>query len=659
MKSFVLVGNPNCGKTTLFNKLTNGKEHVGNWSGVTTDKKINILRVAEKKFYLVDLPGIYSLSARSHDEIIARDYILYERPDLIINILDANNLDRSLYLTTQLIETGLEIILVLNMCDEIKKNNLEINFYKLEKILDLHVINISAAKSIGINKLIDFIKNHEEKFKTNKFKSVLNTRKEYFYAKKIISYLEKNHDYSCSMLEAMKILEGDKNFLRKNILEKIFQDLNLDKKKSWDIIIAQDRYKFIDKLILNTVEQKKINKINLTDKLDKILLNKYLALPIFCVIIYLIFQVTFSFGGDIISDLINKFINNNLINLARNNLENLKVNNLIIDLITHGVMPGIGLVITFLPQIIILFLLLSFIEDSGYISRAAFIMDRPLKKIGLSGKSFVPIIMGFGCTVPAVMSTRILENKKDRYLTILLVPFISCSARMPLYVLITSIFFVRNRAMIILSLYLISMSLIIILGLIFNKIFRDQESSGFLLELPPYRMPTAKNLFIHVFNRVKDFVIHAGTVLPIVSFFIWLTENFDINLNYTHDNSKSMLALLGKFIAPVFTPLGFNDWRVCVALLTGLIAKETIVSSLSILFSPDKLAHDLKLVINPMAAYSYMIFIALYMPCISTMAVLKRELNSWKLALCAILSQVFIAWLIALVIYQCASLFIY
>lgn len=649
MKTFALAGNPNCGKTTLFNKLTNSQEYVGNWNGVTIEKKQGLLK--NSSFNIIDLPGIYSLSSYSEDETITRNYLLYEKPDLIINIIDATNIERNLYLTTQLIETGIPMIIVLNMMDEAEKHGDNINYKMMSEILHIPIIPISAAKSIGIENLIDALKNPDTEQKTE---SVLKNTDEFFFAQKIIEQLTKNN-IECSVLMAMKIIEGDSKFPC-DIPVGILHMIDIPQ-KSWDISIATDRYNFIDELAEKCIKKSRtLGELTISNKIDKILVNKYLAIPIFLAVMLLIFQITFSFGGKFLSDSIEKFIYGGLTLSLKKFLLKVNVSTILIDLITKGIIPGIGMILTFLPQISILFFFLSFIEDSGYIARAAFIMDKPLRKIGLSGKSFVPILLGFGCSVPAIMSTRTLDNPKDKQLTIILTPFISCSAKMPVYAILAGIFFPYNASIIIFSIYLFGIIVAALAGIILNKTVLRGEAANFVIELPPYRIPVFKNLIRHVYKQVKDFIDKAGTILLLASVAIWFMQNFDFVLHAVSNNSQSILGTIGKSIAPVFVPLGFGDWRSCVALITGFIAKETILSSLSILYLD--LPHTLPLVFTPLSAYCYMIFASLYIPCMATVAVIRRETNSWRWTFFSVAFQFLTAWVVSFIIFQIGNLFL-
>ena len=648
MKKIVLVGNPNCGKTTLFNKLTASKEYVGNWSGVTVSEKIARLKIKDKNFDLVDLPGVYSLSGYSEDEIVSRDYLFNNKIDLIINVIDINNLERNLYLTSQLIDTGLNIFLVLNMADEFDRRGDKINLNDIKDFLKLNIIKISAAKNNGLGDLLNEI--YEFDFDNNlKAKNFLLGTEEFFFANKIVNKIK------CSLLVAFKIMEDDKNFLNGVDIEKenLFDELGI-KNKNWNEIIARDRYKFIDDLCKRYV--KKSDGVNFSVIMDKILLNKYFALPVFFLIMFFIFELSFGIGGRVFSGYIEKFIRYDLVSWVKNVLLDLNANKILIDLVVNGIIHGVGAILVFLPQIIILFFCLCFIEDSGYISRIAFIMDKPLRKIGLSGKSVISILLGFGCTVPAVMSTRTLEKKRDKTLAIFLLPFVSCSARMPIYIMLANIFFEKNVGLVVFSIYLLGIMIFVLVGLILNKLFLIGEADDFLMELPTYRLPIFKNLLKNVFERVKDFVEKAGSILLLASIGIWFAQNFDFELNLVESDSKSILGFIGKLFIPIFKWIGFNDWRLCSALLSGFIAKENIISSLNILFIDLKC--DLKEILSPLGAFCYMIFISLYVPCIATVCVIKRELNSYKLTCLAILLEIFVAWLVCFLIYNVGDLFL-
>ena len=654
MKTIALIGNPNCGKTTLFNKLTNGQEYVGNWSGVTVQKKQGLLKIKEKSFTVVDLPGVYSLSSYSEDEIVTRNYLLYEKPDLIINIIDATNIERNLYLTSQLIETSIPMILVLNMIDEVEKSKIIIDYDLMSEIISLPIIPMSAAKSSGIGKLFDVLYEFgSEKLFDKNFapKSFLEGKETFFLAQKLANNLSDNN-IPCNLLMAMKIIEGDKKFpvdLPENVLHSI--DIP---QKQWDIIIATERYNFIDDLCKKCIHKNKSDKLSVSNMIDKVLINKYLAFPIFFVIMFIIFQLTFSIGGGFFSNLVEDFIYNHLSVGLANLFKFVNLNKFVSQLIINGIIPGVGTILTFLPQVTILFFFLSLIEDSGYVARAAFIMDKPLRKIGLSGKSFVPIILGFGCSVPAILSTRTLDNPKDKKLTIMLAPFISCSARMPLYAMFGKIFFAKNTALIIFCVYTINIFVAALASIILNNTVLRGKTSNFIMELPPYRFPTLKNLSRNVYYRVKDSIHKIATVILLASAFIWLMKNFDLRFCQITNDADSILGIIGKLINPIFIPLGFGDWRLSVALLTGIFAKETIVSSINILFGNSAAA--LSSILSPLNSFCYMIFVSLYLPCIVTISVIKQEIKSWRWTFFSLLFQISTAWLTTFFIYKIANL---
>lgn len=620
---FVLIGNPNSGKTTLFNILTGSHEHVGNWSGVTVEKKLGKLKNGME---IIDLPGVYSLSSYSQDEIVTRDFLLNETPDLIINIIDATNLERNLYLTTQLMETGLPIVIALNMIDEVKD---DIDIKKLQSELNITIVPVSAAKNIGLDKLVEKIECHNLEVNHS---SVLKDTPEFSYAVEILLLLNENAIANANLLMAFKLLEGDDKFPIADDLRKMTGEIGNG--HDWSVIVASDRYKFIETLCASCITKKHRQTQSVTNKIDRVLLNRFLAIPIFFTIMFAVFQITFSVIGNFFSHVIDLGIEQ-LINWLQNVLSG-HVNDLIISALTDGVIPGIGMLMTFLPQIAILFLLLSIIEDSGYMSRIAFIMDRPLRYFGLSGKAFVPMLMGFGCSVPAIMATRTLDSVRERKLAIAVTPFMSCSARMPVYAMMTAAFFPRHRGFIIFSVYFIGACVAMITAAVLNKLMLKTEAAGLIMELPPYRFPTPRNLAKHVWRKVRGFIDKAWNILLLASLVIWFMQSFDCNLNFVSDNANSILAVLGKIIAPIFKPLGFGNWQATVALLTGLVAKETVVSTLNIVGWNFSSA----------SAYCYMIFILLYMPCLATFVTIKRELNL-KSAVSIVFMQTIIAWLVA------------
>lgn len=629
-KVVALVGNPNCGKTTLFNELTGNNYDVGNRIGVTVESKKGICKY-NKDMLIVDLPGIYSLSPNSAEEIITRDFILNEKPDLILNIVDATNLERNLYLTTQLAEIGLPMVIALNMIDAVKKNGFEINASTLTKRLNIPSVPISASKCIGIEKLInecnlgDNIKNHI------KYNAEIE--------KTISALCIKN---KINRFSAVQLIESNND--------------------DTELYIAKTRYKFIKSVASDCTKIIGKNKqYLLTEKIDSITMHPIFAIPIFILVMFCVFQITFGAFGSTLSDTLDNLFNVQFANILESLLTSAEIGAFFNGLLLDGIVSGIGSVITFFPQIMLLFLFLSFLEDSGYMARTAFIMDKLFMKIGLSGKSFVPMIMGFGCSVPAIMAVRTLDNERDRKLTMLLIPFMSCGAKMPVYAVFTSALFPNNAGIVTFSLYILGIALGIISGLILsNTVFKGDEPP-FVLELPPYRMPTFKSTFNHMWEKVKDFLMRVGTVIFLASIIIWLLENLDFHLHLTANSEYSIIGTFGKFIAPIFEPCGFGNWKVAVSLISGFAAKEAVVSTMSILYGAYNTADLVSCLITsftPLSAYSFLTFVLLYVPCIAAVSTLKNELNSRKLTVFSVLYQLSVAWIMSTLVFQIGKLFV-
>lgn len=602
------TGNPNCGKTTLFNTYTGAKLKVANWPGVTIEKKEGEYIYKNVKMRLVDLPGIYSLSSYTMEEIISKEYLLNKDVDIIIDVIDASSLERNLYLTLQLIELGKPIILALNMMDIVKSRGMKINIEKLSQILEVPVVSISAKKGTGVEELIEcVIKNC----------NIKKHRKNYLYNSKE---------------EENKINE------RYNYIENIIKQCLINKEK----------------------------RMVITDKIDKILTNKILGLPIFLCIIGIIFFLTFKIGDEI------KIIFENLLvifsNYIRNLLINLSVSKVIISLIVDGIIAGVGGIITFIPNIFILFLLLAFLEDSGYMARVAYVMNGIMEKIGLSGKAFIPMMLGFGCTVPAIMASRTLENKKDRLKTILITPFMSCSAKIPIYVLFSGMFFKDNSAIVAFSMYLIGLIVAIIVAKVTNKICIKDKKEQLLIELPEYRMPSIKTVWIYVETKIRDYLEKAGTTIFIASVILWFLLNFGLD-GLVQNPENSFATIFGKKIVPILQPIGLGYWQIAVALISGLAAKEIVVSSMSILYGIEDLGNNIgtgsllvsltELGFNSLNAYCLMVFCLLYVPCIASIAMIKKETNSTKWTIISIIMQLFVAWFVTMLIYQIGSIWLY
>ncbi len=662
-KTAALIGNPNCGKTTLFNALTGSRQYVGNWSGVTVDKKSGI--VLKTDILMTDLPGIYSLSPYSAEEKVTRDFLLNEPPDIIINIIDGTNFQRNFYLSLQLLSLDIPMIIAVNMMDEVKKQGIDIDFDYVEKLLNIKIIPISAKKGENIDLIVDEIKKkHTTKdaprevqydYKTHK---ALNDISEIIRTDKKIPY----RFYSWSILEGI-----DSTYLNlSEYQKKKIEEIRNTYKKSSDfqdieVQLINARYSYIEELSRKVISSKKSStKKSVSDKIDLILTHKILSIPIFLCIMSIIFILTFGSFGAFFEDKIAFLIYEIFIPFVSKKLSVLQCSKPIIELTCGGVIGGVGGILKFFPRIAILFLCLSVLEDSGYMARAAFISDRFLKKIGLSGKSFIPILMGLGCTTTAVMSARTQENSSVQKATILLLPFISCSAKLTIYSFFVTIFFPECAGLVVISLYLIGISLLILTGLIFKKFGFNSQESGFIMELPPYRIPQLKSVLKNTWEKTKGFIVKAGTVIFIMSIVVWLLQNFTFSLDYVSDASQSAFGKIGAFLAPFFAPLGFSEWKSVVSLLSGLIAKEGVVSSISILYSNSSLDLEsaIKNTFTPLSAYSYMVFCLLYPPCISAYSAMKKELKSFMLTLFSIILQFLTAYSVAFIIYQTGKIVI-
>lgn len=666
--TITLFGNPNSGKTTLFNKLTGSNQHVGNWPGVTIEKKLGKLKPCNS--IIVDLPGIYSLSPYSPEEMISRDFIIDQQPNMILNIVDASNIERNLYLTLQLIELNKPMLIALNMIDELEAKNIKIDCDKLELLLGVPVIPISAKKSINTDKLID------------KCNQILNSQISVScnipYDKTTKLTLEQIQDvivpiksniipipFACS-----KIIENDLDIITKlelsphqnNTIKAIlntYESLN-PYNADHETIFADARYKFIENIISKSILNRPKYKESLSDKLDRVFTNKYLGIPIFILVMYIMFNITFGGLGSFLQESLDYLFSNILMPNVETLLLAYNAPNWLMSLAMDGIIGGVGGIITFVPQIALLFLFLSILEDTGYISRAAFILDMLLKKIGLSGKSFIPILMGFGCTTPAVMAARTIENEADRKLTIMLTPFMSCSARFVIYALFAEIFFPNYKDIVILSMYLLGILVAIILGIILKKTLFKNSISQFILELPPYRLPNLKSVLLNMWDKCKGFLIRAGTIIFAMSVVIWFLQNFNLSFHMVDDSSTSILGMIGTFIAPIFTPLGFGVWQAVIALLAGFIAKESVVSTMTVIYgatSTAQLSTIISSQFNPISAFSFMAFSLLYIPCVSAFISIKREMNSWKWAVGAATLQTGTAYIVSLLIFQLGSIF--
>ncbi len=668
---FALVGNPNCGKTTMFNEVTGSTQHVGNWPGVTVEKKEGKARRFKEDIKVIDLPGIYSLSPYSLEEIISRNYILEEKPDVVINIVDATNIERNLYLTTQLIELGIPVVVALNMMDAVESRGDQIDIPRLEKQLGVPVLPTSASKAQGIKELIEKSLQVAQSAATGLMTesiTVFDGQIEKSMKELGVFITPKLKQMYPPRFATLKLLEGDEIVITKIQPDSEFMEAILATRgqleqaydNEMETIVADQRYQFISKVISKSVKKKiSVGGLTVSDKIDKILTHRILAIPLFLLIMYVVFTITFGFIGTFTIDYIDHLINVTLAEAVTTLLQGAGAAEWLESLIVGGIIAGLGSILVFVPQIMILFFFLAILEDSGYMSRAAFMMDRLLRKIGLSGKSFIPMIMGIGCSVPAIMATRTLENEKDRRLTIILTPFMSCGARLPVYALFAAAFFANAQSLVIFSLYILGMVVAILSGILLRKTLFKGEAEAFVMELPPYRLPTIKGLMIHMWDRGKGFIKKAGTVIFAASVIIWFGQTFDFSLHMVDEVSGSIFGAVGTFISPFFAPLGFGDWRSSVALLTGFVAKEAVVATMGILNNLGEVGEgsveliaSLQTYFTPLKAYAFMTFTLLYMPCIAAFAAIKREMNSWKWTLFTVGYQTATAWIVSFIVYQ-------
>ena len=672
MLKYGLIGNPNCGKTALFNCITKSTAHVGNWAGVTVEKREGIYN----NITIVDLPGIYSLSPYTPEEVIVRNFVINDTPNLIINIIDATNIERNLYLTTQLLELDCPIVIALNMIDIVEKNGDKIDIKSLEDILKIPVIPISALNGQGIDILME--RAYKEVYKKRDGQTVILDS----YIKDAIIEIEniiKEKNISNPLFNSIKILEKD--FIAMKYVEdeshRIFKIINKvsknDKYNDFEAIIADLRYKYITKYCSQIFIKNLDNqKTNISDNVDKFLTNKYFGIPIFILFMFIIFHFTFSssfFGTNIPSPgVFLKIWTEGGINYITNRiaylLEILKVSNWIFNLIIDGIIGGVGAVVSFIPQMLCLFLFLSILEDSGYMSRVAFIMDRLLRSFGLSGRSFIPLLMGFGCSVPAIMGTRILENEKTKKITMLIIPFFSCGAKLPIYAIFTAAVFPYNSDIIIFLIYILGIIVSCIFAALLNKfIFKDIKSS-FIMELPKYHIPKLNSLLIVLSEKLKGYIVKAGTTILIASVIIWFLSNFSFSIKLVETNSSnSIMGILSKSLVPIFKPLGFaqgeEGWKNIAAIMSGLVAKEAVISTLGVLYLAEGnlLINTIKNFFNPASAASFMTFNLLFIPCIAAVSTFKAEINSKKWFIFAILFWSFTAWIVSFLIYNFIIIF--
>ena len=646
--TFALVGNQNCGKTTLFNQLTGSNQHVGNFPGVTVDRKDGVIK-GYKNTLVTDLPGIYSMSPYSSEEIVSRNFVLDEKPKAIINIVDATNIERNLYLTMQLLEMDIPMVVALNIMDELTANGGSVDINLLEEMLGVPVVPVSAAKNQGVSELIEHavhIAYYQEKPKRQDLCSSDGKTSAVHRCLHAVRHLIENKAKAADIplhFAASKLVEGDGIITEKLMPEKSDRDMlehiieRMEKERGLDrnAAIADMRFSFIRNVCEQTVVKPKESKeYSRSVKIDKILTGKFTAIPMFILIMLLIFWLTFDIIGGNLQGLLEMGIDY-LTKTASQAMENANVNPILTGLVTKGVFAGLGSVLSFLPIIMTLFLFLSILEDSGYLARVAFFMDKILRKIGLSGRSIVPMLIGFGCTVPAVMSTRTLPSERDRKMTILLTPFMSCTAKLPIYAFFAEAFFPRYSWLIIIGLYLLGIVVGILIALFYKKTVFSGEAVPFVMELPNYRLPGVKNVIHLLWDKAKDFLQRAFTVIFLATVVVWFLQNFDIHFNLVENSHDSILAIISGFFAPLFAPVGMGDWRIITSLVSGFMAKESVVATIEVLYGDG-----ITMVMSSLTAVSLMVFSLLYTPCVAAIASVKRELGR--------------KWAAALIVWQCA-----
>ncbi len=665
-KTIALIGNQNCGKTTLFNALTGSNQHVGNFPGVTVELKKGIIKKLKDNCVLVDLPGIYSLSPYTSEEIVSTEYLITEKPDLIINILDATNIERNLYLTTQLIELNIPMILVLNMMDEVISSGNCIDIDGFSERIGLPVIPVSASKNEGIDDVLCCIRDTLE----TPLRHLDLCHGPVHKAVHSISHLieERVHQLDLPLRYCVtQIIGKNETMIRRlqlnesdmHIIALIIDSMETETQTDREAALVDMRYLFIEDLCEHCVfKEQETNEQIRSEKIDAILTHKYLGIPLFIAIMLLIFFLTFTVFGEPLQGLMEEGIGL-LTGQIANLLNQFHVASWLTTLITEGILVGVGNVLSFLPVIVILFIFLSMLEDSGYMARVAFVMDKLLRKIGLSGRSFVPMLIGFGCSVPAIMATRTLSSERDRKMTIVLTPFMSCSAKLPIYAMIIAAFFPTKSAVVMITIYCIGIFVAIISAILLKNTIFVGESVPFVLELPAYRIPTIRNVMMNAWDKAKDFIKKAFTVIFLASIIIWFLQSFNFQFEMVVDSQDSILAYLGTLVSPIFAPLGFSDWRASTAIITGITAKESVVSTLSVLTSSsttEMLNSSLIGIFTPLSAFSFLVFTVLYMPCIAAFAATKRELGGYIPALLTVGFQTGMAYIVAFIIYQLGSL---
>lgn len=661
MLTIALAGNPNCGKTSLFNLLTKSRQHIGNWPGVTVEKKEGTLKFKGESYKVIDLPGTYSLGAYSEDEIVARNYILKDKPDVVINVVDATNLERNLYLTTQLIEMGANVVIALNMIDQAEALNIEIDTNKLSKRLGVPIIKTSALKNRGIEELIEtsiYSKKNEKLININYGEDIENE------IKNLSSLLEtyKNKLEFPVNCTALKLLENDeyiKDKVKQLNSPSIFTKLEESNKTieknigfEADMSIVDKRYSFISSITEDVIKKPSEKQVTTTEKIDKIVTNKYLGIPIFALIMYCLYELTFIIGAGIqewFGDLIAKAGV-----IVSEWFSNMGAPELLVGFIDKGLFGGVGAVLSFLPLIMVMYFLLGLLEDSGYMARAAYVMDRLMRGLGLHGKTFVSMIVSVGCNVPGIMSTRTLENKKDRMIAILINPFISCGARMPIYAVFVEAFFPTHQGLVLFSLYVLGIIVALISGKIFSKTLFKGESSYFVMELPAYRMPSIKNVFLLMWEKAGAFFKKAGMIIFPMMIVLWALSVLPLGVE--PNSEHSILGMIGSFVAPLFVLAGYGTWQAGVSLITGILAKESVVATMGMVYAGveegEALINVIQQVFTPLSAISFLVMTLLYTPCLAALGAIKRETNSMKWTIFSAVYTFVIALVLSTLVYQ-------
>ena len=661
---FALAGNQNCGKTTLFNALTGSNQHVGNFPGVTVDQKAGVIKGTSHQ--VVDLPGIYSIRPYTQEEIVTRDFILKSKPDGILNIVDATNMERNLYLTLQLMSLQVPMVIALNMMDELRGNGGSVDVQKMSEELGVPVVPISAAKNEGISELVDTLLTTAQKREAPKVQDFCPEGPVHRCIHAVCHIIE-DHAQRVGISRrfcATKLIEGEKDFYdqlelsrnEKELIEHAVTEMEYDSGLDRNAALADMRYNFIEKVCASCVTKARESREHRRSvAIDRVLTHRFFAIPLFIAIMCLVFFLTFNVIGAFLSDLM-AYAVDGLTALADRGLTAYGINPVVHSLIIDGVFAGVGSVLSFLPIVVTLFFFLSILEDSGYMARVAFVMDKLLRKIGLSGRSFVPMLIGFGCSVPAIMSTRTLSSNRDRQMTILLTPFMSCSAKIPIYTLFSAAFFPGHELPVMILLYFGGILVGILAALVLKSTLFRGNPVPFVMELPNYRLPSPRSVLLLMWEKAEDFLTRAFTVIFAATVIIWFLQTFDTRLNVVSDSRTSILAALGRLASPVFAPLGFGDWRMVTALVSGFTAKEAVVSTFGVILgvSTDQLRTALHLLFTPASAASFLTFCLLYTPCVAAVATMKRELGSgWK-TVAVVTGQCVIAWMAAFAVYQAA-----